>query len=42
MLCDKSMECISLVGMMLGKEKFGQDAKQVHCGPDLLFFLVHI
>ncbi|KAI5084377.1 hypothetical protein GOP47_0000546 [Adiantum capillus-veneris] len=29
MLRAKSMECISLVGMAVGKEKFGQDAKQV-------------
>jgi len=27
MLHAKSMECISLVGMAVGKEKFGQDAK---------------
>ncbi|KAH9315236.1 hypothetical protein KI387_023863 [Taxus chinensis] len=25
----KSMECMSLVGMAVGKEKFGQDAKQI-------------
>ena len=29
MLRAKSLECISLVGMAVGKEKFGQDAKQV-------------
>ena len=29
MLRAKSMECISLVGMAVGKEKFGQDAKEV-------------
>lgn len=30
MLRAKSMECISLVGMAVGKEKFRDDAKQVH------------
>lgn len=29
MLRAKSMECISLVGMAVGKEKFRDDAKQV-------------
>lgn len=29
MLRAKAIECISLVGMAVGKEKFGQDAKQV-------------
>lgn len=29
MLRAKSMECISMVGMAVGKEKFGDDAKQV-------------
>jgi importin-5 len=29
MLRAKSMECISLVGMAVGKEKFRNDAKQV-------------
>lgn len=29
MLRAKSMECISLVGMAVGKEKFMDDAKQV-------------
>ncbi|GAB4851477.1 Importin-5 [Ancistrocladus abbreviatus] len=29
MLFAKSMECISLVGLAVGKEKFGDDAKQV-------------
>ncbi|KAH7315386.1 hypothetical protein KP509_21G047300 [Ceratopteris richardii] len=29
MLRAKSMECISLIGMAVGKEMFGQDAKQV-------------
>lgn len=29
MLRAKSMECISLVGMAVGKEKFKDDAKQV-------------
>jgi hypothetical protein len=29
MLRAKSLECISLVGMAVGKDKFGQDAKQV-------------
>eukprot|EP00249_Psilotum_nudum_P013400 c24308_g1_i1 orf=266-3634(-) len=29
MLRAKALECISLVGMAVGKEKFGQDAKQV-------------
>lgn len=29
MLRAKSMECISLVGMAVGKEKFREDAKQV-------------
>jgi len=29
MLRAKSMECISLVGMAVGKEKFRADAKQV-------------
>ncbi|KAF6162550.1 hypothetical protein GIB67_003096 [Kingdonia uniflora] len=36
MLCVKSKECISLVGMAVGKEKFRDDAKQVHNGHDLL------
>ena len=33
MLRAKSMECISLVGMAVGKDKFREDAKQVnlHC-----------
>jgi hypothetical protein len=30
MLRAKAIECVSLVGMAVGKEKFGQDAKQVH------------
>lgn len=30
MLRAKSMECISLVGMAVGKDKFREDAKQVH------------
>nr|KAJ0213849.1 hypothetical protein LSAT_V11C400190460 [Lactuca sativa] len=29
MLCAKSMECISLVGMVIGKYKFKDDAKQL-------------
>lgn len=29
MLRAKAMECISLVGMAVGKEKFKEDAKQV-------------
>ena len=29
MLRAKAMECISLVGMVVGKEKFRDDAKQV-------------
>lgn len=29
MLHAKSMECISLVGMAVGKERFREDAKQV-------------
>jgi hypothetical protein len=29
MLRAKSMECISLVGMAVGKQKFRDDAKQV-------------
>lgn len=29
MLRAKAMECISLVGMAVGKEKFREDAKQV-------------
>lgn len=33
MLRAKSMECISLVGMAVGKEKFGKDAKQVTSEP---------
>jgi len=35
MLRAKAMECISLVGMAVGKEKFRDDAKQVN------FNLVH-
>ena len=31
MLRAKAMECISLVGMAVGKEKFRDDAKQVSC-----------
>lgn len=31
MLRAKAMECISLVGMAVGKEKFRDDAKQVCC-----------
>lgn len=34
MLRAKSMECISLVGMAVGKDKFKGDAKQVY------FFLI--
>ena len=30
MLRAKAIECVSLVGMAVGKEKFGQEAKQVH------------
>ena len=30
MLRAKSMECISLVGMAVGKDKFKDDAKQVY------------
>lgn len=38
MLRAKAMECISMVGMAVGKEKFGDDAKQV-C---FHLFLIHI
>ena len=31
MLRAKAMECISFVGMAVGKEKFRDDAKQVSC-----------
>lgn len=33
MLRAKSMECISLVGMAVGKDKFREDAKQVKVSP---------
>ena len=37
MLRAKAIECVSLVGMAVGKEKFGQDAKQVHyCSLDTI------
>lgn len=36
MLRAKSMECISLVGMAVGKEKFRDDAKQVRINCVLL------
>jgi len=29
MFCAKSMECINMVGMAVGKDKFGHDAKEV-------------
>jgi hypothetical protein len=37
MLRAKSMECISLVGMAVGKEKFRADAKQV--GSDYFLYI---
>lgn len=49
MLRAKAMECISLVGMAVGKEKFRDDAKQVSwilqihmCACIYLFLLVSI
>lgn len=41
MLRAKAMECISLVGMAVGKEKFRDDAKQVcfHFFPFCPFFI---
>lgn len=39
MLRAKAIECISLVGMAVGKEKFGPDAKQVF-SCSLLFVLL--
>jgi len=39
MLRAKSMECISLVGMAVGKEKFRADAKQV--GSYCFFFFIY-
>jgi hypothetical protein len=36
MLRAKSMECISLVGMAVGKDKFRDDAKQVSLPPLLI------
>lgn len=38
MLRAKSMECISLVGMAVGKDKFKDDAKQVMIKPSILLF----
>ena len=40
LLCAKSMECISVVGTEVGKEKFGQDVTKVHCGLNLFFCLI--
>lgn len=39
MLRAKAMECISLVGMAVGKDKFKEDAKQVS-GKDLSSLLL--
>ena len=39
MLRAKAMECISLVGMAVGKEKFRDDAKQVNLSQS--FILTH-
>lgn len=39
MLRAKAMECISLVGMAVGKDKFKEDAKQVS-GKDLRSLLL--
>ena len=39
MLRAKSMECISLVGMAVGKEKFRADAKQVGVSCLFLYFV---
>lgn len=39
MLRAKSMECISLVGMAVGKEKFRADAKQVGVSLYFIFML---
>jgi len=39
MLRAKSMECISLVGMAVGKEKFRADAKQVGVSCYFIFML---
>lgn len=36
MLRAKSMECISLVGMAVGKDKFRDDAKQVTISINIL------
>lgn len=41
MLRAKSMECISLVGMAVGKEKFRDDAKQVHIALCLKSFQIN-
>jgi hypothetical protein len=41
MLRAKSMECISLVGMAVGKEKFRADAKQVDSDYFLYTFLLN-
>lgn len=49
MLRAKSMECISLVGMAVGKDKFREDAKQVkstvhlthNSMPSLVIVLMH-
>lgn len=41
MLRAKAMECISLVGMAVGKEKFKEDAKQVG-DQDLVFGCIQV
>lgn len=43
MLRAKAMECISLVGMAVGKEKFRDDAKQVSfCSVDICILVYYI
>lgn len=42
MLRAKSMECISLVGMAVGKEKFRADAKQVFFLTDYILFVCFV